>query len=183
MGRSRGSAMPDTIIKGHTSADIFDYVQYVDLNSVQGLEDLRAPKDPVYTWNVRILKELHRKSRGDYVLLGGHGPLAQVHYDIGKDEARHALVPKDYTFAMITNKIHFIKFPNVIQNYTTARATCTADGMGQLIMDDKGEAWHNWIWQYVYPKMGGTNGMWLGIDDLQQEGAWKWNDVSRISEQ
>ncbi|CAG0904053.1 unnamed protein product [Darwinula stevensoni] len=115
--------------------------------------------------------------------LGGNASILQanpagmsstIYYD-------DALFPKDYTFAMITDQIHFIKFPNVIQNYTTARTTCKADGMGRLIMDDKGQAWHNWIWQYVYPKMGGTNGMWLGIDDSQQEGAWKWNDGTTLS--
>ncbi|CAG0901241.1 unnamed protein product [Darwinula stevensoni] len=92
-----------------------------------------------------------------------------------------ALVPKDYAFAMITDQIHFIKFPNVMQDYITGQTTCGADGMGRLIMDDKGQPWHDWIWQYVAPNVGVSEGVWLGIDDSQLEGTWIWNDGTQLS--
>ncbi|CAG0898073.1 unnamed protein product [Darwinula stevensoni] len=88
-------------------------------------------------------------------------------------------VPSGYTFAMITDKLHFLKALTRTMNYTTGLAACKADGADHLVQDDKGPAWHNFVLQYSAANAGGKS--WYGGDDLDGDHIYNWNDGTLVS--
>ncbi|CAG0902371.1 unnamed protein product [Darwinula stevensoni] len=86
----------------------------------------------------------------------------------------HSLVPQGYEFAMLTDKLHFLKSRSQQMNYNASRSDCTADG-ADLIMDDKGQAWHDFVYNFSKTTFGSGYGhAWLGASDQVKEGTWVW---------
>ncbi|CAG0892477.1 unnamed protein product [Darwinula stevensoni] len=92
------------------------------------------------------------------------------------------LVPPGYTFAMITNEIHFLKNMTADMNFSTGVAACKTD-KANLVQDDKGVAWHKHIIQYATSKIGAMKNFWLGGNDLDGNHVYHWNDGTPVSGQ
>ncbi|CAG0904026.1 unnamed protein product [Darwinula stevensoni] len=92
------------------------------------------------------------------------------------------LIPPDYAFAMITTKIHFLKNLAASMNFPTGVAACQPD-KANLVQDDKGVAWHNFLLQYATSKIGPTSNFWVGGNDLDGNHVYYWNDGTPVSGQ
>ncbi|CAG0899131.1 unnamed protein product [Darwinula stevensoni] len=90
-------------------------------------------------------------------------------------------IPSGYTFATITDKVHYLKSLPGTMTYTTALAACKKDGADQLVQDDKGLAWHNFILQYGASNNAASGRFWIGGDDLDGNHIYNWNDGTLVS--
>ena len=105
-----------------------------------------------------------------------HGPvLSDCHLDVAGP-----LVPEGYSFAMITTKIHFLNVKNEQMNYTLAAATCQGDGRGSLPIDDRGQAWHDFLTRYMGPASVDESGLWIGGSRLSASKVYTWSDGKNI---
>ncbi|CAG0892476.1 unnamed protein product [Darwinula stevensoni] len=134
---------------------------------------------PISDWPGRSINckvfALTTSSGATVCLLGANTSTVQTS-PVGISSALYyddAFVPAGYTIAMLTDEIHFLKFPGVATNYNAALDYCKTDG-ARLVVDDKGLAWHDRIMQIVLPLV--TTTFWLGGEDLDGDHVYKWID-------
>ncbi|CAG0905688.1 unnamed protein product [Darwinula stevensoni] len=85
-----------------------------------------------------------------------------------------ALVPKRYSFAMVTkNHIHFLRNLQGLHSFGAATDQCRVDVGGDVVMDNQGQDWHERIARHM-----GIEDSWLGADDIDEDGIYTWVDGS-----
>ncbi|CAG0900238.1 unnamed protein product, partial [Darwinula stevensoni] len=74
------------------------------------------------------------------------------------------IASKEFEFAMVTGKIHFLRAMGKGQ-YTKARSTCKGEGLAHLVMDDRGQEWHDYVLQFMESHFPSQDKFWIGADD------------------
>ncbi|CAG0903146.1 unnamed protein product [Darwinula stevensoni] len=152
------------------------------LNTITGCDAVLCADSCLWNGNCRVFSLETRPtttvcqlgSNGSTIIKNPTGMSAAFYYD-------RNTVPPGYTFAMITDKMHFLKPFTVFMNYTTGLAACKADGANHLVQDDKGLTWHNFILQYAASNFAAPGTFWLGGDDLDRNHIYNWNDGTLVS--
>ncbi|CAG0903458.1 unnamed protein product, partial [Darwinula stevensoni] len=58
------------------------------------------------------------------------------------------IAPQEFEFAMVTGKIHFLRAMGKGQ-YMNAKSTCKGEGLAHLVMDDRGQEWHDYVLEFM----------------------------------
>ncbi|CAG0899483.1 unnamed protein product [Darwinula stevensoni] len=85
------------------------------------------------------------------------------------------IAPKEFEFAMVTGKIHFLRAMGKGQ-YTKARSTCKGEGLAHLVMDDRGQDWHDYVLQFMVSHFPSQDKFWTGGDDIDWNNEHSWVD-------
>ncbi|CAG0900236.1 unnamed protein product [Darwinula stevensoni] len=85
------------------------------------------------------------------------------------------IAPKEFEFAMVTGKIHFLRAMG-IGPYTAAKTTCKGDGLAHLVMDDRGQEWHDYVLQFMESHFPSQDKFWIGADDIDWDDEFFWVD-------
>ncbi|CAG0891092.1 unnamed protein product [Darwinula stevensoni] len=193
-GDSKGGEFPRRVVLARDRTGVGHETDDLQRHRRRERHDRESPRDPprLEYRHLRGCLPQVNLPRGNFLAGWTYGKLIRF-YDrkerelpgvFSRDSAQHNenLIPPSYAFAMITTKIHFLKNLDTRMNFSTGVAACQPDE-ANLVQDDKGVAWHNFILQYATSKIGATSNFWLGGNDLDGNRVYYWNDGTPVSGQ
>ncbi|CAG0892279.1 unnamed protein product [Darwinula stevensoni] len=91
------------------------------------------------------------------------------------------IAPKEFEFAMVTGKIHFLRAMGKGQ-FPKARSTCKGEGLAHLVMDDRGQEWHDYVLEFMESHFPSQDKFWIGADDTDWNSEHSWDDETLVAD-
>ncbi|CAG0902775.1 unnamed protein product [Darwinula stevensoni] len=91
------------------------------------------------------------------------------------------VAPKEFEFAMVTGKIHFLRAMGEGQ-YMKAKTTCKGEGLAHLVMDDRGQEWHDYVLEFMESHFPSQSKFWIGADDMNWDKVHSWVDDTLVAD-
>ncbi|CAG0900237.1 unnamed protein product [Darwinula stevensoni] len=91
------------------------------------------------------------------------------------------IAPKEFEFAIVTGKVHFLRAMGKGQ-YMKAKSTCQGEGLVHLVMDDRGQEWHDYVLQFMESHFPSQDKFWIGADDADWDDQFSWVDERLVAD-
>ncbi|CAG0892280.1 unnamed protein product [Darwinula stevensoni] len=91
------------------------------------------------------------------------------------------IASKEFEFAMVTGKIHFLRAMGEGQ-YMKAKSTCKGEGFAHLVMDDRGQEWHDYVLEFMESHFPSQDKFWIGADDFDWDYEFSWVDGTLVAD-
>ncbi|CAG0899484.1 unnamed protein product [Darwinula stevensoni] len=98
-----------------------------------------------------------------------------------KISVSETIAPQEFEFAMVTGKIHFLRAMGIGQN-VKAKSTCKGEGLAHLVMDDRGQEWHDYVLEFMESHFPSQDKFWIGADDINWDDRFSWVDGTLVAD-